>query len=205
MLNIYLVRHAQTEANKQHIIQGQTDTAITDNGYIHTKKTADFFKDKDISAIYSSPLGRTAQTSEMICDAIGMGKDKIIFLDELMEIDLKPWVNKPISEISADESVYGYYVYRNNPMAFQASEGENFNDVQSRAVKAYNHIINSNKNANIIIVSHSVTIRTLLLYLDNKGFDQVWSYSVNPASVSKITSSNGNSKIEFIGFCPYEI
>lgn len=205
MLNIYLVRHAQTEANKQHILQGQTDTAITDNGYIHTKKTADFFKDKDISAIYSSPLGRTAQTSEMICDAIGMGKDKIIFLDELMEIDLKPWVNKPINEISANETISGYIVYRKNPLAFQASEGENFIDVQNRVVRAYNYIINNNTNANIVIVSHSVAIRTLLLYLENKNFDQVWSYSVNPASVSKITNSNGKSKIEFIGFCPYEI
>lgn len=64
--SLYLVRHGQTEWNTIDRIQGQLDSALTEQGKADVKKLADRMKDTHFDAIFSSDLSRTVKTAEIL-------------------------------------------------------------------------------------------------------------------------------------------
>ncbi len=203
-MQIFLIRHAQTEANKYNIVQGQSDTKITEIGYNQARITSNYLAKYIFSDIYSSPLGRTMETSKLIAEAANYNLKKIIICHDLMEINLEPWYGKKVDELCNDESISGYNIYKNRPEQFMPLSGENFEDVQKRMVRVYNLILSANSDdSKIAIISHSVAIRTLLLYINNESIKKVWDYDINPSSITEIEYFNGKSNIKYIGFCPY--
>ncbi len=65
MKTIYLVRHAEYE-NPNNILVGRLPVKLSEAGKQQAQKLATFFKDKNIVQIYSSPVLRCKQTSEII-------------------------------------------------------------------------------------------------------------------------------------------
>ena len=65
-MNIYLVRHGQTDWNKNNLMQGQTDVELNETGESQAIQTAQKLKDFQFSLIYSSPLKRTIRTANII-------------------------------------------------------------------------------------------------------------------------------------------
>ena len=63
---LYIVRHGETEWNAAKITQGQTDSPLTNNGINQVLTTAKELKNIKFDAIYSSDLGRTKQTAEIL-------------------------------------------------------------------------------------------------------------------------------------------
>jgi broad specificity phosphatase PhoE len=63
---IYIVRHGETEHNINEIIQGQIDSPLTEKGKKQAKARAEDLKNMHFDAIFSSDLGRTVQTSQIL-------------------------------------------------------------------------------------------------------------------------------------------
>lgn len=66
MLQVYLVRHGETEWNTMSRLQGQTDSPLTAKGKHQAKHVALRMKLLGITHIISSDLGRALRTSEII-------------------------------------------------------------------------------------------------------------------------------------------
>ena len=67
MVKLILIRHAESVANSNMIIQGQKiDEPLSELGEIQAKKTAKIFNKKDIVAIISSDLKRALHTANEI-------------------------------------------------------------------------------------------------------------------------------------------
>lgn len=62
-MNIYVVRHGQTDWNLKNLLQGSSDIHLNNTGINEAKITAENLKDIQFSAIYSSPLDRALQTA----------------------------------------------------------------------------------------------------------------------------------------------
>ena len=60
---VYIVRHGETEENKQGIIQGQTDTQLNELGRLQAEKVGHALQGKVLRAAYSSDLARAADVS----------------------------------------------------------------------------------------------------------------------------------------------
>ena len=202
-MQIYVVRHSQTQANKSRIIQGQLDTPLTPEGFEQTLRTAAWLGEKNIARIFASPLGRTVQTARMIADAARIPYDEITLLDGLMEIDLKPWENQKMSALDQSEALSSYSTYKNTPLAFSAAYGENFADLQERVLRAFEQIVASCAEDDVIVVvSHSVAIRTLLLAVQGRDFGAIWEYAVPSSSITEMAYDGGRFEIVRIGFRP---
>ena len=65
-MQLYVVRHGQTDYNVKKIFQGRTDIPLNENGIEQAKQTAQYFVDKKIDNILVSPLTRTKQTASYI-------------------------------------------------------------------------------------------------------------------------------------------
>lgn len=203
-MKIYVVRHAQTEANKNALIQGQCNTEITPEGLQNAKRMAQSFADKPITRIFASPIKRAQVTAGLIADVCGISHEQIISDPRLMEIDLQPWVFQKIAELDMSDAPSSYKTYKSSPALFRPLSGESLFDVKARVAEAFADILKQcSEDDNIVIVSHSVAIRSLLLTVENKTVDQVWSYQVKPVSVTTLHASQGKVEVLEIGAVYY--
>ena len=62
-MDLFLVRHGETDANAKGIVQGWLDTNLNERGHTQAQAVAEQFNEK-IDAIYSSDLKRATQTAE---------------------------------------------------------------------------------------------------------------------------------------------
>ena len=58
-------RHAQTQANRDGILQGRTDTPISDIGVEQANEAAKKWKDISVDCVYCPPLLRARQTARL--------------------------------------------------------------------------------------------------------------------------------------------
>ncbi len=63
---LYMIRHGETDWNKEKRIQGFTDIPINENGRNLARKTAEGMKDIPIHRIYTSPLSRAMETADIV-------------------------------------------------------------------------------------------------------------------------------------------
>lgn len=65
---LYVVRHGETEWNRLHKVQGQTDIPLNDYGRHLARETAEGMKSLKIDLAYTSPLSRARETAEIILE-----------------------------------------------------------------------------------------------------------------------------------------
>lgn len=63
---LYIVRHAQTQANAQELLQGQSDSPLTKEGKIQIKNLKAKLRNIHFDAFFSSDLLRAKRTAEII-------------------------------------------------------------------------------------------------------------------------------------------
>ncbi|THV03915.1 phosphoglycerate mutase-like protein [Dendrothele bispora CBS 962.96] len=95
LARVLLVRHGETNENRQGIIQGHRDTLLNEAGKAQAKQVAEALADVELSLVYSSDLKRASETAETIIryhDSVKFVKTK-----ELRERGLGKWEGQPLS------------------------------------------------------------------------------------------------------------
>lgn len=65
-LEIVLVRHGETDWNREQVFRGRADAELNANGVEQAQFLAQRWSDREITAIYSSPLKRALDTAGII-------------------------------------------------------------------------------------------------------------------------------------------
>ena len=97
-LNAILIRHGQTEGNLSGIIQGQSNTPLTENGVASTLRKAEKIRDISFDAVFCSDLPRAIQTLRILRNAIPSLPEPL-FSHELQEIDFGDLTGRLKTEI----------------------------------------------------------------------------------------------------------
>ncbi|TYP77534.1 putative phosphoglycerate mutase/uncharacterized phosphatase [Paenibacillus methanolicus] len=71
-MELYVVRHGQTEWNAQNRVCGRTDIPLTAKGEEQARAIAASLADRHFDAIIASPLARARRTAEIIANARGV-------------------------------------------------------------------------------------------------------------------------------------
>jgi probable phosphoglycerate mutase len=69
---ISLVRHGQTDWNRDGLLQGRTDIPLNDTGREQAHETGRALRTRRFDGIYASPLSRAFETAAIIADELGM-------------------------------------------------------------------------------------------------------------------------------------
>ena len=86
MNRIYLVRHGENTANlTKEFSHRRVDYSLTPKGILQAQQTGEFFRDKRIDAIYTSPLKRSAETAAIIGAALGL---RPIVVEDFREVNV---------------------------------------------------------------------------------------------------------------------
>ena len=85
-LHVVLIRHGETEGNVRGIVQGQSDTPLTEKGILSTLRKAEKIRELSFDAVFCSDLSRTVETIKLIQGKI-KGLPDPVHTRELREID----------------------------------------------------------------------------------------------------------------------
>lgn len=187
---LLLVRHGETEWNRQKRFQGQIDVPLNDNGRVQAEKAAEFLKDVPIDFAVSSPLLRPKETAEIILKqhpAI-----ELQFEVELSEISHGLWEGKLEAEI--DQLYPGELEqWRDTPAEVQMPEGENLQQVWDRSIAAWQEIVTSagDQTSTGLVVAHDAVNKVILCHLLGLGPEHFWSIKQGNGAVSVIDYPQG--------------
>lgn len=171
MTKLYLTRHGETEWNDKGIMQGWGDSPLTDLGVRQAEWLRDRMKDTHIDVIYASPIGRAYNTAKIVK---GERNIPLKAHDGLKEIRIGGWEGLNQEEMKS-LSEENYYNFWNIPSKYiPTGNGENFYEVKERAFKAINEILEKEKGKNILIVTHTITLKSYLCELEKRDIDTLW-------------------------------
>jgi broad specificity phosphatase PhoE len=148
---LILVRHGETEKNVAGIVQGWSDSDLSERGREQVNRLAERLKTFEADAIFSSPLQRAMATAQRIADATGL---EVRTLDGLREMNYGKWEGQSFLDIRrTDEAIYRQWVADSS---FACPEGESHDDVLARIRGALDSLNGAKRP---IVVAHGTAIR----------------------------------------------
>jgi probable phosphoglycerate mutase len=73
MKRAFLVRHGETDWNREGRFQGKRDIPLNDLGNMQARAAAEALLSASVDRVVSSPLSRAAQTARTTASLLGMG------------------------------------------------------------------------------------------------------------------------------------
>lgn len=172
-MKLYITRHGTTEWNSIGKLQGWLDSNLTDEGIKRAIDLGRRLKDVDFDFIYSSPQKRALDTAKYIR---GDKNTQIITSDSLMELGLGEWEGKYFNTLEKDYPEL-YHTYMNKPEEYFPEKGETFMDLFNRIEDFLKEIRNIDAK-NVLIVTHGVTIKALIMMIKGMSIEQFCQMSV---------------------------
>jgi probable phosphoglycerate mutase len=170
MVTLYITRHGETLWNTQKRMQGWLDSDLTEIGIQNAMLLGERLKGINFVAAYISPSGRTRTTSNLI---LGNRDIPLIFDDNLREINLGGWEGETLQSIKEKYPVE-FDRFWNAPHLYTPVGGENFAAIRERALHVLDTIKKEHTDGNILIVTHSVMIKSLLSIIKNLSIENIW-------------------------------
>ena len=181
---LILVRHGETDWNRQGRFQGQIDIPLNSNGFEQAAAAGAFLSDVPLQRAYSSSMTRPKQTAQAILKA-----HPDIQLEEtqgLVEIGHGLWEGKLESEIEAEWSEL-LKAWKEAPHTVQMPEGENIQEVWERSVACWNSIANNlPPHETALVVAHDAVNKTILCYLLGMTPADIWSIKQGNGGVTVV-------------------
>jgi phosphoserine phosphatase len=189
-LRLLLVRHGETDWNRQGRFQGQIDVPLNANGHQQANQAAEFLKSEPINFAVSSPMLRPKETAEAILQH--HPQVTMTFEPEFCEISHGAWEGKLESEIAQEygEELKQWHI---QPEVVQMPEGENLQQVWDRAIAAWNLVVESARanfdgtNTQVgLVVAHDAINKVVLSHVVGAGPEKFWSFKQGNGAVSVI-------------------
>jgi len=169
---IFLIRHGETNWNKEGRFQGQIDIPLNENGKDQAKKTFEYLRNISFNKAFSSSMHRPYETAQII---LQNSKDlKIERIDSLVEISHGLWEGKLEKEIREQWPAL-LKNWHDKPGEVIMPEGESIKDVSERSVEAFNKICLSQKDNDLtLLVAHDAVNKTLICNILGINYSNIW-------------------------------
>ena len=162
-MSIYVVRHGQTDWNRDGAVQGRYDVPLNETGRAQAREAGVALQGIHIDKCYCSPAARARETAEIALD----GRDvPIVFDNRLVEIAYGDYegTNWRLPE----------YQKARRRIAYRNKNGESYLDVAFRVYGFLEEIREEAEKSNVLLVCHGGVGRVIHSYfvdeLDNDQF-----------------------------------
>lgn len=159
-MKLYVIRHGQTDCNKEHKYNCRYDEDLNEIGVEQAKNSIENIMKLDIDLIICSPLKRTVHTNKII----NVNNIPTIYDDRLMEREGGKLTNTLIDDYYFKE-YYNYY--STNIVEGLETLPELFNRVHS----FLDDIKSKYANKNILLVTHGTIARVIQFYFEEMPSD----------------------------------
>lgn len=185
-MDIYLVRHGQTDGNVGGVVMGRGAHPLNTEGKAQVRRLAKFLKDIHFDAFYVSPSRRAMQTAQILM----RGRDTVPFVEEagLDEIDYGDWVGKEIKDVLHDKAADAYLY---DPDNVKLPGSESIPDVRIRSSRVVEKLLLDNSLRKVMLVSHADVIKTILIHFLDLPLKEWQKFRVDNASLTILQFKEG--------------
>jgi broad specificity phosphatase PhoE len=152
-----LVRHGETDWNRDNRFQGRADPELNDAGRAQALELAEQLLDDDpFAALYTSPLRRARETAQIIGDRLALEPRTS---DALLEVDVGSWSGLTRGEVEA-RFPDGFRTWLDYDSGWD--DGETYEELARRVVQGLCDIASAHPGERVLAVTHGGPLRTLL-------------------------------------------
>ena len=161
-MEIFVVRHGQTEWNALEKMQGQTDIELNEIGREQAQITGEQIKNENIDLIITSPLKRAKETAEIINKNFNAPiiEDKRLMERGYGELEGKTRTERKMLKEISDE-IDEFWNYNKNLDTYKVEKIQQFCD---RVYEILDEIKEKYQNKKILIVTHGGTSVAIKCY-----------------------------------------
>ena len=176
-MNIYVIRHGQTDYNVRKLFQGQMDINLNEVGKKQAEETAKKFEGVKIDNIISSPLSRAYKTAQYISKVT---KTPIKIEEGLKERSFGQMEGKENREDCNIEMML------DNERNYDLYEIEPIQEFFNRVGICLEKIISKYKNKDIVLVTHAGVTQAIEFYFNGMPADKnLEAYALKNCEVRK--------------------
>jgi broad specificity phosphatase PhoE len=186
---IYLLRHGQTVANRDRIIQGpRIDSGLSELGRQQAAALGRALAAAPLGAVYSSPLVRARDTAAAIVQAHGAsagGHLAVQVAPEIYEIDYGDFIGQRYDEI-ADDMEQVLDAWRLGFVDQPFPGGESAMLAQHRVRPFTHRLLDQAAGSDVAVVGHGRINRVLIATLTGSGLTTLEEYPQSNASITEL-------------------
>ena len=188
---VFLVRHGQTDPNINGLYVGWSKDDLNDIGYTQAHSLSSRLASLPLSSFYASPLRRTCTTASILAEPHNL---EVKILDDLIEIRLGDWQGLYMDEIERRWPEL-WRQSRTDPSELTIPNGESFQQVTERAVRAFETVVGSNQGRQTVIVTHDIVIRVLVAHVLGVSNSIYRKIEVKNGSLSMVRVADGKAQL----------
>jgi 2,3-bisphosphoglycerate-dependent phosphoglycerate mutase len=199
MTTLILVRHGETEWNREGRIQGHSDSALTPEGIAQAHAMGARLHAnlgvEPIHAVIASDLTRAALTARAIATPIG---HDITFDNSIRERAFGVAEGKTYAEIDRDHPEM-FSRERETDPDFTAPGGESRNEFHTRITTALQRIASANVGRNVLVVTHGGVIAAVYRWLNGLPVSSPHRVEIPNVGYNRVSASGAAWQIEVWG------
>ncbi len=203
-MRLYLIRHGQTDWNRDSRVMGVGPVPLNDQGRRSVGELARFLARDGIPVIFSSTVARARESTEILAGAWGA---EVREEPGFNESPYERWVGKTYGELAGDPE---FDLYTRAPSRSSFSDTEGMADIQQRALAAVKRIVGGAASPNggykrAAAVSHSDVIKPVIAHYLGMDLDDIHRLSIANASASVIDfGAAGHPRVRYLNVMPWK-
>lgn len=195
---IYLMRHARPELPfGGRVYYGRTDYPLSEEGREAASRVGAFLRGRiKFDALYTSGMKRAVETASLVVPEM-----EGTAVPELREIDLGEWDGRSYDEVRDQFRE----IYEKRGMKFASTAppgGETFEELQRRAVPAFEKILAAHESGNILIVAHGGAIWSITARLFGLDLNDMFFFALDYCGINVVEPSCGRMRLVRYNWTP---
>ncbi|MXW40309.1 MAG: histidine phosphatase family protein [Synechococcus sp. SB0668_bin_15] len=190
---ILLLRHGETDWNRQSRFQGQIDVPLNATGRQQAQQAAAFLRHSPVKRAYTSPMARPRETAELVL-AHHAGVP-LVTCEGLLEIGHGLWEGKLEQDIQAQwPQLLATWKTAPHQVVMPGPGGETIQQVSQRAVAAMERIAQELEDGETaLVVAHDAVNKAVLCHLLGLSPAHIWCVKQGNGGVSVIDYPEGGA------------
>jgi broad specificity phosphatase PhoE len=188
MATLVLVRHGETDWNRDNRFQGHADPPLNEAGREQARALADRLAQDDVDAVYSSPLRRAAETADILAGRLDV---PLATVEALREIDVGEWSGLTRTEV---EQRFPEAFARWLAFAHGWEHGETYEQLGDRVLPALLELARRHDGGRVVVVTHGGPIRAVAAHVNGIAYAEARRSAsvVGNCAVAVYVSRDGN-------------
>ena len=190
-MKVYLIRHGETDWNKEGKLQGRVDIPLNAEGRHVAELTREALQEVPFDVAFTSPLKRAYETAEIILRGRGV---PIIKDDRIIEVGFGTYEGKKRKDW--DENIKNFFL--KSEAYVPLGDGETFEDVLEREGAFLKELFSDSRyqGKTILITTHGAALSGLLTVIKGNSIEKFWAGGLHKnCGISIVEVENAIPKI----------
>jgi len=198
MGRIFLLRHGETVANRDRIIQGpRIDAELSDLGHRQAASLAGALANVPLAAVYTSPLVRARQTAHAVVQGHVHPSLAVQVVPELYEMDYGDFIGRRYDDIEGEmEQVLDAWKMGFTDQSFPGGESPVLAQHRIRPFAA--RLRSQAIHEDVAVVAHGRINRVLIATLTGAGLTRLEDFPQANASITELAAAQPDMRVERI-------